>query len=165
MTGVVAWFTGLPSSGKSTLAAAVAGELRLRDLAAVTLDSDAVRAAVMPTLGYDEAARAEFYAALASLAALIARQGFIVLVPATAHRRAFRDHARSLAPAYLEIFVDTPLDVCKRRDTKGVYQHALAPGVGVEYEPPTTPDVRVEIEDGAAAAAIATMIASRHEAR
>src|SRR5689334_15236151 len=134
--GIVAWFTGLPASGKSTLAAAVAGELRLRDISAVTLDSDAIRAAIAPNLGYDEAARAEFYGALARLAAVIARQGHVVLVPATAHRRAFRDLARALAPVYVEIFVDTPLSACKQRDTKGVYEQALAPGAGVQYEPP-----------------------------
>jgi adenylylsulfate kinase len=116
MTGAVAWFTGLPSSGKTTLAHAVAGELRLRDIHAVLLDSDELRA-LLPQLGYDEASRNHFYGLLARLAALIARQGHVVLVPATAHRRAYRDAARGLAPAFLEIFVDTPLEECRRRDT------------------------------------------------
>ena len=149
MTGVVAWFTGLPSSGKSTLAAAVAGELRLRGIAAVTLDSDDLRAALVPPLGYDDDARARLYGTLARLAATLARQGHVVLVPATAHRRAFRDAARALAPAFVEIFVDTPLDECRRRDTKHLYaQHvAQAPGAGLPYEPPVSPDVRVTPDD------------------
>jgi adenylylsulfate kinase len=160
MTGVVAWFTGLPSSGKSTLAKAVAGELRLRDIHAVILDSDDLRAA-MPELGYDEGSRDKLYTTLGRLAALVARQGHVVLVPATAHRRAYRDAARAIAPAFLEIFVDTPLDECKRRDTKGLYaaNNAQAPGVGVPYERPSHPDVRVEHEDqDAVAAAIAQQI-------
>jgi bifunctional enzyme CysN/CysC len=66
---------------------------------------------------------------------------------------------------YLEIFVDTPLEECKQRDTKGVYAQPLVPGVGVEYERPTTPDAHVEIDGAGAATAIAAMIASRHEAR
>jgi adenylylsulfate kinase len=160
VTGVVAWFTGLPSSGKSTLAANVAGELRLRGVEAVTLDSDEVRAALVPKLGYDEASRAQLYGTLARLAALIARQGHVVLVPATAHRRAFRDAARSLSPAFFEVFVDTPLDECRRRDTKGLYaaNAALAPGAGVEYERPVAPDHVAHPGDDAAAAAIATLI-------
>src|SRR5690606_20464631 len=112
MTGIVVWFTGLPSSGKSTLAAAVAGELRLRGTLAVTLDSDDLRDAITPPLGYDDASRAALYGTLARLAAMIARQGHVVLVPATAHRRAFREEARALAPAFLEIFVDTPIEEC-----------------------------------------------------
>jgi adenylylsulfate kinase len=156
MMGVVAWFTGLPSSGKSTLATAVAGELRLRDIAAVTLDSDDLRA-MCPQLGYDEQGRAQLYGALARLAAHIARQGHIVLVPATAHRRCFRDAARALAPAFVEIFVDTPLEECRRRDTKGLYADkvASAPGVGTEYEPPHAADFRVRVGDADAAAEIA----------
>src|SRR5262245_31299255 len=145
MSGVVAWFTGLPSSGKSTLAAEVAGELRVRGIVAVVLDSDDVRASLVPPLGYDEQARAALYTTLANLATRIARQGHIVLVPATAHRRTFRDYAREHAPQFVEIFVDTPLEECRRRDAKGLYASGRAeiPGVGVTYEPPLAPDFRV----------------------
>lgn len=157
MTGAVAWFTGLPSSGKTTLARAVAGELRLRDIHCVVLDSDDLRAAIVPALGYDEASRQHLYGSLARLAALIARQGHVVLVPATAHRRAFRDAARALAPAFVEVFVDTPLEECRRRDTKGLYaaNASLAPGAGVAYEAPLAPDFTVRPGDDEAAAAIA----------
>jgi adenylylsulfate kinase len=157
MTGVVAWFTGLPSSGKSTLAREVAGELRLRDIHAVVLDSDDLRASLVPPLGYDDASRQHLYGTLARLAALIARQGHVVLVPATAHRRIYRDAARALAPAYLEIHVDTPLDECRRRDTKGLYaaHAAQAPGASLPYEPPVAADFTVHPSDRDAAAAIA----------
>jgi adenylylsulfate kinase len=163
MTGVVAWFTGLPSSGKSTLAAEVAGELRLRGIEAVVLDSDEVRAALVPKLGYDDEARARLYGSLARLAALIARQGHVVLVPATAHRRAFRDAARALAPAFVEIFVDTPPDECRRRDAKGLYAANVSavPGAGIGYERPVAPDVVVHPADAEAAAAIATKLADQ----
>ena len=163
MSGIVAWFTGLPSSGKSTLAAAVAGELRLRGREAVTLDSDELRGAFVPPLGYDDDARALLYGMLGRLAALLARQGHVVLVPATAHRRSYRDAARALAPAFIEIFVDTPLDECRRRDTKRLYADhvAQAPGVGLPYEPPSSPDVTVTPADEAedVAALIATKLA------
>lgn len=160
MMGIVAWFTGLPSSGKSTLAKAVAGELRLRGISAVMLDSDDLRAAITPPLGYDDASRASLYGTLARLAAMIARQGHVVLVPATAHRRAYRDAARALAPAFLEIFVDTPVEECARRDTKELYAAgtAQAPGVGVAYEPPVTPDFHVRANDDLPAVSIAQRI-------
>jgi adenylylsulfate kinase len=98
---------------------------------------------------------------LARLAAHIARQGHVVLVPATAHRRAYRDAARALAPAFLEIFVDTPLDEARRRDTKGLYAADVqaAPGVGTEYEPPVAPAFRVRPGEADAAARIADRIA------
>src|SRR3569623_2247076 len=160
MTGLVVWFTGLPSSGKSTLAASVAGELRRRAIPAVTLDSDDLRA-MLPSRGYDDAARTQLYGLAARLAAHIARQGHVVLVPATAHRRAYRDAARGLAPAFLEIFVATPPEEARRRDTKGLYaaQVAAAPGVGVAYEPPVAPAFRVRPGDADAAARIAARIA------
>jgi adenylylsulfate kinase len=161
MTGVVAWFTGVPSSGKSTLAAAVATELRACGLIAVTLDSDELRQAIVPALGYDDAGRTALYATLANLAALLARQGHAVLVPATAHRRQYRDDARQRAPQFLEIFVDTPLEEAKRRDAKGLYASggAQVPGVGVSYEPPAAPEVIVRPGDEGAAAQIARRIA------
>jgi adenylylsulfate kinase len=160
VTGVVAWFTGPPSSGKSTLAASVAGELRLRGVEAVTLDSDELRAALVPKLGYDEASRTQLYGTLARLAAMVARQGHVVLVPATAHRRAFRDAARALAPAFVEIFVDTPIEECRRRDSKGLYAAGAAdvPGAGIEYERPISPDHVVHPDDADAAALIATKL-------
>jgi adenylylsulfate kinase len=160
MTGVVAWFTGLPSSGKSTLAREVAGELRLRDVHAVVLDSDDLRAALVPPLGYDDTSREHLYSTLARLAAVLARQGHAVLVPATAHRRMFRDAARALAPAFLEIYIATPLDECRRRDTKGLYaaQVAQAPGAGLAYEPPVAPELTVDPSDVDAAVAIAHRI-------
>ncbi len=161
MSGVVAWFTGLPSSGKSTLAAEVAGELRLRGIIAVMLDSDEVRKALVPSPGYDDDSRAALYATLARLAMLLARQGHVVLVPATAHRRVFRADARAIAPQFLEIFVDTPLEECRRRDAKGLYAagDAQVPGVGVAYEPPLAPEIIAHPDDDDIATGIAQRIA------
>lgn len=148
MSGVVVWFTGLPSSGKTTLAAKVAAALQQRH-SVVLLDGDDVRAALRPEPGYSEEERDAFYETLARLAALIAEQGQVVLVPATAHLRFFRERARTLAPAFLEVFVDTPLEECVRRDSKGLY--ALGgpevPGVGVPFEPPESAEVVVRPGD------------------
>lgn len=138
-TGTVVWFTGLPASGKSTLARRVA-----RALAAerpVVLDSDALRAAIAPGLGYGPSSRAHFYGCLARLAALLAEQGHLVLVPATAQRRAFRDDARRRAPRFVEVYVEAPAAACARRDIKGLYR--AVPGLTSGYEPPLAPDVTV----------------------
>lgn len=145
--GVVVWFTGRPSAGKSTLAGAVSARLGALGRAACVLDGDAVREALVPAPGYDEAARQGFYATLARLAAYLAGQGLVVLVPATAHRRAFRAEARALAPAFVEVYVSAPGDVCAGRDVKGLYAGVRAgalaglPGVDAAYEEPDAPDV------------------------
>ncbi len=145
--GTVVWLTGLPSSGKSLLAARVHAALRERGVPTCTLDGDAVRGVLHPTPGYDETARLHFYATLGELAALLARQGLVVLVPATANRRAFREAARGAAPRFIEVFVDVPLETCETRDAKGLYARARSgslaemPGRGVAYEPPLAPDV------------------------
>lgn len=145
--GRVVWITGLPSCGKSTLARAAASALGARGEHVLVLDGDEVREALHPAPGYDDGARADFYATLASLAALAAKQGAIVLVPATANRRAYREAARAMAPRFVEVFVDVPLDVCVARDAKGLYAKAASggastmPGRGASYEPPTAPDL------------------------
>src|SRR5690606_8749411 len=146
-TGTVVWLTGLPSSGKSTLARRALELLRERGRAACVLDSDDVRGALVPPPGYGDAERDAFYDTLARLAALLAGQGLVVLVPATANRRLFRERARQRAPRYLEVFVDVPLEECARRDAKGLYRASRAgevstlPGAGAGYEPPRAPDV------------------------
>ena len=157
MSGAVVWLTGLPSSGKSTLAHRLIERLRAGGAAAALLDGDDVRAALVPRPGYSPAERDAFYATLARLAALLARQGTIVLVPATAHRRAYRDEARALSPRFLEVWLDVPADVCRQRDAKGLYATAARgaapdlPGAGPEYEAPSNPDVIARGGEDAAA--------------
>jgi adenylylsulfate kinase len=135
----VVWFTGLPASGKTTLAEQV------RDrIGGVLLDSDALRE-VLETADYAD--RDAFYRRLATLAAMLARQGHVVLVAATAPRQAHRATARALAPRFVEVHVATSLDECERRDPKRLYAEAragrapLLPGVGVPYEAPVAPEV------------------------
>jgi adenylylsulfate kinase len=161
--GVVVWLTGLPSSGKSTLARRVGERLRGKGRTALVLDGDEVRASLVPTPGYDETGRSDFYESLARLAALLARQGFVVLVPATAHRAIYRQRARLLAPRYLEVLVGTDAASCQERDPRHLWVRARAgevtalPGQGVVYEPPEAPDVTATggLDDGALDAIVA----------
>jgi adenylylsulfate kinase len=145
--GCVVWLTGRPSSGKSTLARAIFEKLRSRGRTACVLDGDSVRKVLVPAPGYSAEERQAFYATLANLAALLADQGLIVLVPATAHQRGYRERARSLAARFIEVYVDTAPEVATDRDSKGLYAGARAgevknlPGADVAYEPPRAADV------------------------
>ena len=161
MSGVVVWITGLPSAGKSTLAAHVA-----QRLPSVLLDSDELRDAFVPRPDYSAPAREAFYRTLANLAALLARQGHIVVVAATAQRREWRERARTLAPRFVEVFVDVPAAECRRRDAKGLYAAVARgsardlPGADAHYEPPLSPEVIANGgNDDAAVARIASLIA------
>ena len=147
VTGVVVWITGRPSAGKSKLSRALVAGLRAAGEQAVVLDGDEVRKALVPAPGYDDDARTAFYATLGRLAALLARGGAAVLVPATANLRRYRDDARAQAPRFLEVFVETPREVCEARDAKGLYAAVRRgeaqglPGVDAPFEPPVAPDV------------------------
>jgi adenylylsulfate kinase len=161
--GLVVWITGLPSSGKSTLGRAALAALRARGREVVLLDGDEVRAALVPTPAYDDDGRAAFYETLTRLAALLSRQGTDVIVAATAHRRAFRDAARrALAERYMEVYVATSIEECRRRDDKGLYAAsqdgaiASLPGFGKGYERPSSPDVVAR--DGSDAQALGAII-------
>lgn len=162
--GVVVWFTGKPSCGKSTLARRVREALAARGLTATLLDGDEVRAALQPKPGYDESSRAAFYATLGNLAALLARQGATVLVAATAHARAFRERARASAPRFVEVYVDVSDEELVRRDAKGLYRAVRegrlrgVPGADVPYEVPESPEVRAA--GGKDDAAIARVLAA-----
>ena len=163
--GVVVFITGLPSAGKSTFAEHAFAALRERGVPTCLLDGDAVRASLVPQPGYSARERAEFYETLAKLAALVADQGLVALVAATAQRREFRESARSLAPAFVEVFVDTPLEECRLRDSKGLYAAARegrahdVPGADSPSEPPLAPDVRASGgEDRAAVAALVARV-------
>jgi adenylylsulfate kinase len=166
VSGAVVWVTGLPSAGKSTLARRIQARLRARGLAAALLDGDEVRRALVPAPGHLPAERDAFYETLARLAALLARQGLVALVAATAHRRAHRDRGRELAPRFVEVWVRTPPEECERRDAKGLYalfrqgKAPLLPGPGVPYEAPLAAEVVAEGgDDERAVEAVAARLA------
>lgn len=168
-SGVVVWVTGLPSAGKSTFARRLSRELERCGVPACILDGDDVREALAGALAYSSEERAAFYESLARLAALLAAQGLVVLVAATAHRRTFRARARELWPAFVEVWMDTPPEECLLRDTKGLYRAQASgrardvPGADVPYEPPLEADVRVPGADdsGAVLSVVERVIALR----
>ena len=154
------WLTGLPASGKSTVARALAEELAGKGIRAAVLESDAVRREITPNAAYFDAERDAFYATLAYLARALVLHGVPVIVDATANRRTYRDRAREAIPRFLEVHVRCPLAVCQARDPKGIYRRGAdgtaqnVPGVSTPYEPPLAPEAVVdgERDDPAAAA-------------
>jgi adenylylsulfate kinase len=150
MSGVVVWLTGKPSSGKSSLGRRLRFELSKHAFAVCLLDGDEVREALVPRHGYDPESRDQFYESLANLAALLARQGLVVIVAATSHLRAHRERARAVAPAFVEVFVRASTSEVMARDAKGLYAAVRegklvgVPGADVAYEEPEAPDFVAE---------------------
>jgi adenylylsulfate kinase len=149
--GWTIWLTGLPASGKTTLAHALRGKLRQYGVAAVVLDSDDLRRLVTPDPTYTSAERDWFYNRLIEMAAWLADAGDNVIISATGNRRAYRDAARArLAPGFAEVWARCPIRVCRARDMKGLYSRADAgqivnlPGVNAVYEWPEAPEVVVD---------------------
>jgi len=144
--GFALWITGLPASGKSVLARAVTDELQRHQTNVTVLESDAMRK-IFGTESYDEQTRDYFYGSLAFIGKVLTEHGINVIFDATANRRAYRDRAREQIPRFLEIHVDTPLEVCMRRDPKGIYKSGKegaaqnVPGLQADYEPPLKPDL------------------------
>ncbi len=148
--GFAVWITGLPASGKSTLAKALKNELESRGVSAAVLESDELRKILTPYPRYDSRERDIFYGAVAHIGKILTDHGVPVIIDATANRRAYRDRARRDIGRFLEVFVDCPLSVCMARDPKGIYRKGRegiasgVPGLQEVYEPPESPDVVVK---------------------
>jgi bifunctional enzyme CysN/CysC len=145
------WFTGLSGSGKSTLASLLEKRLHAQGQHTYVLDGDNVRHGLNRDLGFTEADRAENVRRVAEVARLMVDAGLVVIVAFISPFRAERDFARSLfAPdEFMEVFVDTPLAECEKRDPKGLYALARAgkipnfTGISSPYEAPIAPELRV----------------------
>lgn len=147
MGGLTIWFTGLSSSGKTTISQALRDELLRRGHKVEWLDGDAVRRHISKGLGFSKEDRDENIRRIGFVAELLTRNGVIVLVSAISPYRAVRDEMRARIGKFLEIYVEAPLDVCQRRDINGVYRRAASgeihnvTGLDDPYEPPFQPDV------------------------
>ncbi len=147
----VLWFTGLSASGKSTIANLVEKALHAEGRHTMSLDGDNVRHALNRDLGFSEADRVENIRRIAEVSKLFVEAGVIVLVSFISPYRAERMLARDCVEEgeFLEIFVDTPVDECRRRDPKGLYRRADAgqirnfTGVDAPYEEPLQPEMRL----------------------
>ncbi len=147
----VLWFTGLSGSGKSTIANEVEKSLNLMNRHSFLLDGDNVRHGLNKDLGFTEADRIENIRRIGEVAKLMTDAGLIVLTAFISPFRADRELVRGMLPKgeFIEIFVDTPLEVAEARDVKGLYKKARAgdlknfTGIDSPYEAPLNPEIRV----------------------
>jgi bifunctional enzyme CysN/CysC len=145
------WFTGLSGSGKSTIATALEKRLNAMGLHTYTLDGDNVRHGLSRDLGFTDADRVENIRRIAEVAKLFVDAGLLVMVSFISPFRAERRMARGLLgpDEFLEIFVDTPIEICEQRDPKGLYRKARAgelknfTGIDSPYEPPEAAEIRI----------------------
>ena len=150
--GRTVWFTGLSGSGKSTLAFAVEEALVARGVATYVLDGDNVRFGLNRDLGFSAADRTENVRRIGEVCRLFQDAGLVVLSAFISPYKADRDAVRALHPegSFVEVFVDTPLDICEARDVKGLYARARTgeipefSGISAPYEAPEAPDITVD---------------------
>lgn len=151
--GFAIWFTGLPASGKSSLARETKRLLRERGIPVQILDSDELRKVLTPEPDYSQQERDWFYDVLVYLAGLLTDNGANVLIAATASRQSYRRAARARLARFAEVYMDCPPQACQQRDPKGLWAKAAAgeianfPGVDAPYEIPLNPEVRVDAEN------------------
>ena len=149
MSNFCVWLTGLPASGKTTLALALDKELREMGLRPVVLDGDDLRKFLYPELGFSRKARQAQAERATYLATLIQKAGGVPIVALISPYRADRAWARQQIKGFVEVFVDCPPIICAQRDPKGLWERAkrgeLAEFTGVSdpYEKPSEPEVVV----------------------
>lgn len=152
--GATVWLTGLSGAGKSTVAAELERHLVAARVPAYRLDGDNLRHGLNRDLGFGPADRTENLRRVTEVAALMADAGLVCIAstisPLEAHRAAARDRHRALALPFFEVFVSTPIEVCRARDPKGLYAKADRgeltgfTGVDAPYEPPQAPELTLE---------------------
>jgi adenylylsulfate kinase len=153
--GAVLWFTGLSGSGKSTIAHRVESMLIDRSVFAYVLDGDNIRHGLNSDLGFSADEREENIRRIGEVSRLFADSGAVILSAFISPYRRDRDRVRGLLGEgeFIEVFVDTPLEVCEARDPKGLYKKARAgdisnfTGLDAPYEAPKSPEVHLETAD------------------
>jgi bifunctional enzyme CysN/CysC len=148
----VVWLTGLSGSGKSTIANALEKRLFAQGMHSYVLDGDNLRMGLNMDLGFTSTDRAENVRRVSEVAKLMVDAGLIVISALVSPFEVDRQRAKSIFEdgEFVEVFVDTPVEVCRSRDPKGLYKKSAAgqipnfTGVGQDYEPPTSPTLVVD---------------------
>lgn len=150
--GVTLWFTGLPCCGKTTIADRVAALLEQKGYHVERLDGDIVRRDLTKDLGFSKKDRDENIRRVSILAQKLTRQGSLVLATFVSPYKEQRRNARKMIGAFIEVYVRCPIEVCKKRDVKGMYQKASEglithfTGVDDPYEEPEQPELIVDAD-------------------
>ena len=171
MRGATLWFTGLPSSGKSTIARAVFHVLLERGYAVELLDGAEVRESLSRGLGFAKEDREEHIRRMGYVAKLLSRNGVIAICAAVSPYKATRDEVRLNTTNFIEIYVECPVQVAAKRDTEGWYERARRgeveefTGVNAPYEPPTEAEVHIRSDLESVADAEAKVMRALEETR
>lgn len=150
MKGYTLWFTGLPSSGKSTLARMVESRLTQMGFHTEVLDGDEVRLRLSKGLGFSKEDRDENIRRISYVANIITRCGGVAITCAISPYREIRDEARKEIGRFVEIYVKCPIEECIKRDVKGLYKRAISgeipnfTGISDPYEEPLRPEITLE---------------------
>jgi adenylyl-sulfate kinase len=166
MKGFTLWFTGLPSSGKSTLARRVEEILLERGLNVEVLDGDEVRETFSKGLGFSKQDRDTNIRRIGFVAKLLSRNGVAAITAAISPYRDTRDEMRKAIGRFVEVYVECPIDVLTERDVKGLYKKALAgeiknfTGVDDPYEAPLKPEVLIQSNSETVDQSVARIIAT-----
>ncbi|WP_295579145.1 adenylyl-sulfate kinase [uncultured Lamprocystis sp.] len=166
------WFTGLSASGKSTIAGALEQVLTAQGYHTYLLDGDNVRHGLCKDLGFSDQDRKENIRRVGEVARLMVDGGLIVLAAFISPFRADRQIVRDILPAgqFVEVFIDTDINVCRKRDPKGLYAKAdrgeikQFTGIDSPYEPPETPEVHVAADRLSVAESVNQLLAYLHHA-
>lgn len=169
--GVLVWLTGLSSSGKSTVAYTVEHALVKRGHLAYVLDGDNVRHGLNKNLGFSAEDRTENIRRIGEVGKLFAEAGIVTLASFVSPYSADRDAVRALMADgdFIEVFVDTPLELCEKRDPKGLYKKARAgeisdfTGISAPYEAPTNPELVIKTAETSLEEAAARLLAYLEE--
>lgn len=152
--GFVVWLTGLPGTGKTTIANELTKIYREKELRTENMDGDVIRLGLSADLGFTKADRQEHARRVVFVSKLLARNDVVVNVALISPYRKFREHAREEIEDFVEVYVKTPLDVCIERDPKGLYKKALKgeitdlTGLQDPYEEPLNPEIIIDTTKG-----------------
>ncbi len=151
-SGMTVWFTGLSGSGKTSISRVVEGKLRSLGYKVEVLDGDIVRQNLCNGLGFTKADRDENIRRIGFVAHLLTRNEVIVLVSAISPYREVREQVKQRIGNFLEVYVNSPLEICEQRDVKGLYKKArngeikYFTGIDDPYEPPLNPEVECKTD-------------------
>ncbi len=153
MQAPVIWLTGIPASGKTTIALELKKFYEKKGLAADILDGDEIRKTLSKDLGFSPEDRKEHNRRVIFVAKILAKNGVTTIIPLISPYRETRDYARKEIPEFVEVWIKASVDECKKRDPKGLYKKALAgeiknlTGLQAPYEEPQNPELVIDTEN------------------
>lgn len=145
----VIWLTGLSGAGKSTIADQLCKKLKQKDVRCIILDGDEIRNAFNNN-GFDKKSRIQHNINVGYMASLLEKQGYVVIVSLISPFKEAREHSRKIANKFIEVFIDTSLEICEKRDVKGLYKKARSgeindfTGVTSPYEKPLNAELHIK---------------------